>query len=143
MKIKTYNFHHWTNEIKNNHTWISRKIFVFYEKWKTKNRVVLDVRSAVHLEAFWIKQGVLFLHVCNVLGVCRGVHLRSHASYVEAWIRNINEIWMSVSLSILKYRTSKIAENRTNAKKMNVFSMLFFCPNWKYTKAVLITIHKN
>ena len=36
-------------------------IFVFYRKWKMKNVVVLGVRSAAHLEAFWIKQGVLFL----------------------------------------------------------------------------------
>ena len=56
---KTYNFHQWPNEIKNKHTWFSRKIFVFYRKWKIKN-VVLDVRSAAHLKAFWIKQGVLF-----------------------------------------------------------------------------------
>ena len=58
-KVKRYNFLHWTNEIKNKHTWFSRKIFVFYRKWKIKN-VVLDVRSAAHLKAFWIKQGVLF-----------------------------------------------------------------------------------
>ena len=25
-----------------------------------------------------MKQGVLFLHVSNVLGVCRGVHMRWH-----------------------------------------------------------------
>ena len=34
---------------------------MFYRKWKIKNVVFLDVRSAAHLEAFWIKQGVLFL----------------------------------------------------------------------------------
>ena len=33
---------------------------MFYRKWKIKNVVVLDVRSAAHLEAFLIKQGVLF-----------------------------------------------------------------------------------
>ena len=63
--------HHCTNEIKNKCTWISLKIFVFYRMWKVKNTVVLDVRSAAHLEAFWIKQGMLFLHVSNVLGMCR------------------------------------------------------------------------
>ena len=42
---------------------------MFYRKWKIKNTVVLDVWSATHLEAFWIKQGVLFLHISNVLGV--------------------------------------------------------------------------
>ena len=32
-----------------------------------------------------MKQGVLFfLHVSSVLGMCRGVHVRSHASYAEA-----------------------------------------------------------
>ena len=44
---------------KSKHTWISRKIFVFYRKWKIKNTVVLYVRSAAHLQAFWIKQDVL------------------------------------------------------------------------------------
>ena len=37
----------------------SSKIFVFYSKWKIKN-VVLDMRSAAHLETFLIKQGVFF-----------------------------------------------------------------------------------
>ena len=81
---KTCNFHHWINEIKSKHTWISRKIFVFYRKWKIKNTIVLDMRSAAHLEAFWIKKGVLFLHVFNVLGVCRGVRLWLRALYSEA-----------------------------------------------------------
>ena len=66
------------------HTWFSRKIFTFYRKWKIKNAVVLDVRSAAHLEPFLIKQGVLFLHVSNVSGVYRGVRLRSHVWYAEA-----------------------------------------------------------
>ena len=48
-----------------------------------KHVVVLGVRSAAHLEAFLIKQGVL-LHVSNVLGVYKGVRVRSHASYAEA-----------------------------------------------------------
>ena len=43
----------------NKHTWFSRKILVFYRKRKIKNTVVLDVRSAAHLEAFLIKQGML------------------------------------------------------------------------------------
>ena len=33
---------------------------MFYRKWKIKNAVVLDVGSAAHLQAFLIKQGVLF-----------------------------------------------------------------------------------
>ena len=55
---------------------ISNIVVKTYRKWKIKN-VVLDVRTAAHLEAFWFKQDVLFLHVSNVLGVCRGVHVRS------------------------------------------------------------------
>ena len=54
-----------------------------------KTVVVLVVRSAVHLEAFLIKQGVLFFlikqGISNILGVCRGVCMQSHASYAEAW----------------------------------------------------------
>ena len=34
---------------------------MFYRNGKIKNTVVLDVRSAAHIEAFLIKQGVLFL----------------------------------------------------------------------------------
>ena len=45
--------------------------------------VVLDLRSAAHIEAFISKQGVL-LHVFNVLGMPRGVHRRSLTSYAEA-----------------------------------------------------------
>ena len=37
--------------------------------------------SAAHLEAFLIKQGMLFLHVSNVLSV----RLQSHALYAKAW----------------------------------------------------------
>ena len=55
------------NQWNNKYTWFSRKIFVFCSKWKIKNVVVLDMWSATHLEAFLIKQGVLFLHVSNVL----------------------------------------------------------------------------
>ena len=42
------------------------------------------MRSAAHLEPFLIKQGVLFLHVSNVSGMCRGVRMQLHASYAEA-----------------------------------------------------------
>ena len=49
-----------------------------------KHVVVLEVRSAAHREAFLVKQGVLFLHISNVLGVFRGVRVRLHASYAEA-----------------------------------------------------------
>ena len=48
------------------------------------------MQSATRLEAFLIKQGVLFLHVSNVLGMYGGMHMRSHASYAEAW--NIDEL---------------------------------------------------
>ena len=56
---------------------------MFYRQWNIRNVAVLDVRSAAHLEAFWMKQGVLFVHVSNILGVCRGVRVPSHASYAE------------------------------------------------------------
>ena len=52
---------HWTNEITNKCTWFSCKIFVFYRKWKIKNVAVLHVWSAAQLEAFLLKQGMLFL----------------------------------------------------------------------------------
>ena len=51
---------------------------------KVNNVAVLDVRSAALLETFLIKQDVLFLPVSNVLGVCRGVCVRSHTSCAEA-----------------------------------------------------------
>ena len=73
-----------------------------------KNLVVVKVQSAVHLEAFLIKQGVLFfLHVSNALGMCRGMRLQSHASYAEACsfilILKVN-IFMKILLMILKKR---------------------------------------
>ena len=80
----------------NKYTLLSRKIFVFYTKRKIKNIVVLDVRSAAHLEAFLIKQGVLFLQVSIVWVVQRGVRVRSHASYVGAW-KVIQMITMDVT----------------------------------------------
>ena len=45
---------------------------------------VLDVRSAAHLDAFLSNKAWFFLHVSNVLGVCRGVRVRLYASYAEA-----------------------------------------------------------
>ena len=43
------------------------------------------MRSAAHLEAFLIKQGVpFFLNVSNVLGMCRVVRMQSHASFAKA-----------------------------------------------------------
>ena len=62
-----------------------------------KTVVVLVVRSAVHLEAFLIKQGILFFlikqGVSNILGVCRGVCMKSHASYAEAWYIILHWKW--------------------------------------------------
>ena len=52
-------------------TWFSRKIFAIYRKWKIKNVVVLDMWSAIHFEAFFINQAMLFLHASNVLGMRR------------------------------------------------------------------------
>ena len=37
------------------------------------------------LKLFKSKKVCFFLHVSNVLGVCRGVRMQSHASYAEAW----------------------------------------------------------
>ena len=56
------------------------------------------MRSATRLEAFLIKQGVLFLHVSNVLGVCGDVRVRLHASYAEALY-----IYMCVCVRIYMY----------------------------------------
>ena len=72
-----------------------------------KNLVVVKVQSAVHLEAFLIKQRVLFLHVSNALGMCRGMCLQSHASYAEAcsFILMLKvSIFMKILLMILKKR---------------------------------------
>ena len=77
QRKEKHNFHHWTNEIENKHTWFSWKIFLFNRKWKIKKTLVLDVWSATYLKTFWIKQGMLlFLHVSNVSGMCRGMRLR-------------------------------------------------------------------
>ena len=67
---------------------------MFYRKWKIKNAIVLDVQSSAHLEAFLIKQGVLFLHVSDVSVVCRGVCVRLHTSYAEACMctKNLNHM---------------------------------------------------
>ena len=74
------------NEWNNKYIWFSRKFFVFYRKWEIKNVVVLDVQSAAHLKAFLIKQGMHFLHVASVLGMCSGMCVQSHASYAEACV---------------------------------------------------------
>ena len=71
--------------MKNKYTWFSPKIFVLYRKWKIKSIIVLDMQSAAHLEAFWIKQCMLFLHLSNVVGMCSGVHMWWHASYAKAF----------------------------------------------------------
>ena len=39
--------------------------------------------------SFLIKQGVLLLHLSDVLGMYWGVHVRSHASDGEAWFRTL------------------------------------------------------
>ena len=44
---------------------------------------------------------------------------------IQNAIKHRNEIWQNVRLSILKYKRSKIAGNRTNAVKKNIFSALF------------------
>ena len=78
---------------------------MFYRKWKIKNIVVLDVRSAAHLEAFLIKQGMVFLHVSIVSGMRRGVDMRLHASYAEAWQivdKPLNTLWTGERNAIVK-----------------------------------------
>ena len=77
------------SQIKN----FSHKIFVFYRKWEVKNNVVLDVRSAAHHEAFLIKQGMLFLHVFNVLGM----RVWSQASYAKVWEFTTAHSWQPES----------------------------------------------
>ena len=66
------------------------------------------MRSAAHLEAFLIKQRMLFfLHISNVLGMCRGMRMRLHASYVEACsciFYNLKITFYILKGSILKYR---------------------------------------
>ena len=42
------------------------------------------MQSAAHLEAFLITQGVLFLHISSVLGMCRGICVQLHSSYAKA-----------------------------------------------------------
>ena len=64
-----YNFHHWTNEINKHDFLIWSLYFVKVEDKKV---------------AFLIKQGVLFLHICNVLSECRGLHMPWHTSYAKA-----------------------------------------------------------
>ena len=71
------------NQSNNKYILFSCKIFVLYRKWKIKRVAVLDVQSAANLEVFLIKQYMLFLHVSNVLGMCRAVHVRLHTSYAE------------------------------------------------------------
>ena len=44
------------------------------------------MQSAACLDAFLIKQGMLFFCMSNILGMCRGMCVRLHASYAEACI---------------------------------------------------------
>ena len=71
---------------------------MFCRKWKIKNVVVLDVWSAAHLEAFLIKQDMLFLHISNVLGVWWGECMQSLTLYAKAW-RLYPSMWSVLSLS--------------------------------------------
>ena len=50
------------------------------------NEEVCEERERV-LVSFFTKYGVRFMHALDTLGVCRGVHVQTHASYyVEACI---------------------------------------------------------
>ena len=77
-------FHHWTNEITNKYIWYSCKMFVLYRKWKIKNIVVF---SRTPWSLFNQTRHAFFLHVSNVLGICRGIPMRLHTSYAETWKR--------------------------------------------------------
>ena len=78
------------NQWSNKYTWFSCKIFVFHRKWKIRNIVVLGMQSAAHIEAFLIKQGMLFFahlqcfrHVRRPVRVitcliCRSLRVRLH-----------------------------------------------------------------
>ena len=61
-------------------------IFVFYRKWKVKNIVVLDVRSAAHFEAFFNQARLAFFRTSLMFYVGRGVRVRLHASYAKACV---------------------------------------------------------
>ena len=77
----------------NKYTWFFGNIFVSYRKWEIKNVVVLDAQSA--------KQGMLFLHVSNVLGVCRGMHAQS-LPFAGAVKSRINGFF-SMNINIIKF----------------------------------------
>ena len=82
---------------------------MFYRKWKIRNVVVLDVWYAAHLEGFLIKQGMLFLHVSNVLGMCRAcrwqllwsIKQRSYSRFTfnENTTSNLPEVSRSLQVS--------------------------------------------
>ena len=61
-------------------------IFVFYRKWKVKNIVVLDVRSAAHFEAFFNQTRPAFFRTSLMFYVGRGVRVRLHASSAKACV---------------------------------------------------------
>ena len=94
------------------------------------NVVVLDVRSAARLEAFLIKQGVLFLHVSNVLGVCGGVRVRSHASYAEAWFS-----YLFLKLQLLTLKRQFLAGADDIIKSLKI---IFFLFNLSITKICIV-----
>ena len=73
---------------------------MFYRKWEIKNSVVFDVGSATPLETFWIKQGMPFLLISNVLDMCRGMHVWSHASYAEAFVALTNLLEQTLLVSL-------------------------------------------
>ena len=60
------------------------------------------MRSAAHLESFWIKQDLLISLVSNVLGVYRGMRVWSHASYAEAWIRVLCAVDVFTKYALVK-----------------------------------------
>ena len=57
--------------------------------------------SAAHFEAFLSQtRRVFFLHVSNVLGVWRGVRVRSHVSYAEACAAFATYVGLPVGIAL-------------------------------------------
>ena len=83
---------------------------MFYRQWKIKNTVVLDVRSAAHLEAFLIKQGMLFF-----------------------W--DVLTLWneKNQKFGIVKSRFLSLQVQKFESKFVNVMSFryLYGCYKWK------------
>ena len=82
---------------------------MFHRKWKIKT---LFFRRAICCMPWsFLNQGVVFLHVSNVLGMYGGMHMWSHASYTKAW--NIDE------LNDTEFPIPKPQNNKNVSKNLN------------------------